>query len=138
VWPSLANFLPSFAVVTQIALWVVFAGFVIRELRVTWRDRSEEPLLMIQRWSSILFALIFVASSQFYAWYIGMVFPLALLTHRKTIVTDVLILLSGAHLLSFTFLRRKAIGYFLIATALPVLYLVIAKRPRHTLWLDQY
>ena len=90
---------------------------------------------MIQRWSSILFALIFVASSQFYAWYIGMVFPLALLTHRKTIVTDAVILLSGAHLLSFTFLRRKAIGYFLIATALPVLYLVIAKRPRHTLWL---
>ncbi len=142
VWPSLANFLPSFAVVTQIALWVVFAGFVIRELRVTWRDKSEEPLVMIQRWSSILFALIFVASSQFYAWYIGMVFPLALLTHRKTIVTDAVILLSGAHLLSFTFLRRKAIGYFLIATALPVLYLVIAKRPRHTLWLfrllDQY
>ena len=138
VWPSLANFLPSFAVVTQIALWVVFAGFVIRELRVTWRDRSEEPLVMIQRWSSILFALIFVASSQFYAWYIGMVFPLALLTHRKTIVTDAVVLLSGAHLLSFTFLRRKAIGYFLIATALPVLYLVIAKRPRHTLWLDQY
>ena len=84
---------------------------------------------MIDRWTSILFGLIFVASSQFYAWYIGMMFPLALLTHRKTILADVVLVLSGAHMLSFTFLRRKAIGYFLIATALPVLLVVISRRP---------
>ena len=83
---------------------------------------------MIQRWSAILFALIFVASSQFYAWYIGMLFPLALLTHRKTILADCIIALSGAHLLSFTLLRRKAIGYFVVATVLPLLYLLAKKR----------
>ena len=85
--------------------------------------------MMIQRWTSILFALIFVASSQFYAWYIGMLFPLALLTDRKTILADAIVALSGAHMLSFTFLRRKAIGYFVFATVLPVLYSVVARWP---------
>jgi hypothetical protein len=83
---------------------------------------------MLQRWTSILFALIFIVSSQFYAWYLGMLFPLALLTHRKTILADLVVALSGAHMLSFTFLRRKAIGYFLVATVLPVMYLLITRR----------
>jgi hypothetical protein len=87
---------------------------------------------MIQRWTSILFALIFIASSQFYAWYIGMLFPLALLTQRKTFLADAIVALSGAHMLSFTFLRRKAIGYFIVATVLPITYSVIARgRARH-------
>ena len=121
---------PAFGSIFQGALWLAFAAFIGRELYVSWRDRSEEPLMMIQRWTSILFALIFVASSQFYAWYIGMMFPLALLTHRKTILTDAMIALSGAHMLSFTFLRRKAIGYFLIATVLPVLAVAISRTRR--------
>lgn len=127
--PALVNHIPSFRIVTQLALWIIFAAFVSCELYISWRDRSEQALTMIQRWTSILFALIFVASSQFFAWYIGMMFPLALLTHRKTILTDAVIALSGAHILSFTFLRRKAIGYFLVATVLPLLYLLIVKRP---------
>ena len=85
--------------------------------------------MMIQRWTSILFALIFIASSQFYAWYLGMLFPLALLTYRKTILADAIIALSGAHMLSFTFLRRKAIGYFVVATLIPVLYPVVVRWP---------
>jgi hypothetical protein len=105
----------------------VFAVFIGHQLFEAWREREQGPLAMIRRWTSILFALIFVASSQFYAWYLGMMFPLALLTHGTTILADCVIALSGAHILSFTFLRRKAIGYFVIATLLPVLYLV-AKR----------
>jgi hypothetical protein len=129
VWPSLLDSVPSFGVAIKVALWFVFAIFILRELYVSWRDKSELPLTMIQRWTSILFALIFVVSSQFYAWYIGMMFPLALLTHRKTILTDAIIALSGAHILSFTFLRRKAIGYFVVATVLPILFLLLVRRP---------
>src|SRR5262249_16914158 len=45
------------------------------------------------------------------------------LTRGTTLVADCVIALSGTHMLSFTFLRRKAIGYFLVATLLPVVYL---------------
>jgi hypothetical protein len=133
VWPSLINFVPGFGAATKIALWAIFAVFILRELYVSWKESSEEPLLMIHRWTSILFALIFIASSQFYAWYIGMLFPLALLTERKSILADAVVALSGAHMLSFTFLRRKAIGYFIVATVLPVMYSVLARRPRRSL-----
>jgi hypothetical protein len=82
---------------------------------------------MIHRWTSILFALIFVASSQFFSWYIGMLFPLALLADRKTLLPDAVVLLTGGHMLSFTFLRRKAIGYFIFATLVPILYLTYTR-----------
>ena len=88
--------------------------------------------MMIQRWTSILFAVIFVASSQFYAWYLGMLFPLALLTDRRTILADAVVFLTGAHMLSFTSLRRKAIGYFLVATIIPIGYAVLASKKRRT------
>src|SRR5262249_33417900 len=130
VWPPLIDFVPGFGAVTKIALWAIFAVFIVHELHVSWKESSEKPLLMIQRWTSILFALIFVASSQFYAWYIGMLLPLALLTDRKSILADAVVALSGAHMLSFTFLRRKAIGYFVVATVLPVMYSVMARRTR--------
>jgi hypothetical protein len=128
LWPPLTSLVSDFEIASRIGLWVLFASFVVIQLYKAWNSKVEEPVSMIQRWTSILFGLVFVASSQFYAWYLGMLFPLALLTHRKTILTDCIILLSGAHMLSFTFLRRKAIGYFVIATLLPVLYLVAQKR----------
>jgi hypothetical protein len=128
LWPSLISLVPGFGAATRIALWAVFGVFIVRELYVSWQESSEEPLLMIQRWTSILFALIFIASSQFYAWYIGMLFPLALLTDRKSVLADAVVALSGAHMLSFTFLRRKAIGYFIFATVLPVIYSVLVRR----------
>lgn len=125
VWPPLVNSVPGFSAITKVGLWTIFAVFIIRELHISWHEPCE-PLMMIKKWTAILFALIFIASSQFYAWYIGMLFPLALLTDRKTILSDTVIALSGAHMMSFTFLRRKAIGYFVAATLLPVLYSVIA------------
>jgi alpha-1,6-mannosyltransferase len=125
--PLLLGSVSTFGVVTKAGLWIVFTIFVLRQLYVSWREPDEEPLTMIQRWTSIMFVLIFVASSQFFAWYLGMMFPLALLTHRKTILADCVIALSGAHMLSFTFLRRKAIGYFVFATLIPILYLMTQK-----------
>jgi hypothetical protein len=129
VWPPLAISLSSFSAVTQATSWLMFAVFTAREIFVSWKQPIVAPFTMIQRWTTILFVLIFVGSSQFYAWYIGMMFPLAILTRGTTLVADCVIALSGAHLLGFTFLRRKAIGYFLLATLLPVVYL-LAQRHR--------
>jgi len=124
MWPVLLVSVSTFGLVTKAGLWIVFTIFVLRQLYVSWREPEEEAVTMIQRWTSIMFVLIFVASSQFFAWYLGMILPLALLTHRKKILADCVIALSGAHMLSFTFLRRKAIGYFVVATLIPILYLV--------------
>jgi hypothetical protein len=104
--------------------------FAARELFLSCKQPVLESFMMIQRWTTILFVLIFVGSSQFYAWYIGMMFPLAILTRGTTLAADWVIALSGGHILSFTFLRRKAIGYFLLASALPVVYLLAHKHPR--------
>jgi hypothetical protein len=60
--------------------------------------------------------VIFVASSQFYAWYIGMVLPLALAMSPGHPLRVFVVLLSGTHLVSFTSVSRKAIGYFLLGT----------------------
>jgi hypothetical protein len=126
-WPALLGSVSIVGLVTKAGLWIVFTIFVLHQLYVSWKERGEGPLTMIQRWMSIMFVLIFVVSSQFYAWYLGMMFPLALLTQRKTILADCVIALSGAHMLSFTFLRRKAIGYFVFATLIPILYVVRQK-----------
>jgi alpha-1,6-mannosyltransferase len=128
VFPVMIHSVSSFGLITQVGLWILFAAFIARELYLSWNERTDDPLMMIQRWTSILFALIFVASSQFFAWYIGMMFPLALLTRRKTLLSDCVIALTGAHMLSFTFLRRKAIGYFLVATLLPLVLLLLHRR----------
>ncbi|HME99287.1 MAG TPA: hypothetical protein VKK06_05380 [Terriglobia bacterium] len=127
MWPVLLGSVSNFGVVTKALLWIVFTIFVLHQLYVSWREPEEKPITMIQRWTSIMFVLIFVASSQFFAWYLGMMFPLALLTHRKTILAGCVIALSGTHMLSFTFLRRKAIGYFVFATLIPILYLMTQK-----------
>ena len=130
LWPFLLGSMPEFRLATQVVLWLIFGIFAVRELHASWSERSIEPLLMIQRWTSILFAIIFVASSQFFAWYIGMLFPLALLTDRKSTLADTVILLSGTHMLSFTFLRRKAIGYFVLATLVPIIYMAVVSSRR--------
>ena len=75
------------------------------------------------RWTSILFAVVFIGSSQFYTWYIGMVFPLSLLGLGGSRLTDIIVLLSGTHM-AFNFMRGKAIGYFLLTTALPVMFVL--------------
>ena len=64
----------------------------------------------------ILFMIVFVASSQFYSWYIGMLFPLALLMGAEEWIRSLMIRLSATHVLSLTSLSRKGIGYFVLTT----------------------
>jgi hypothetical protein len=66
----------------------------------------------------ILFVVIFVGSSQFYSWYIGMIFPAALLLREADWLRQLSILLAATHVLSMTSLSRKGIGYFILTTGM--------------------
>jgi hypothetical protein len=67
-------------------------------------------------WTVVLAVAIFGASSQFYAWYIGMILPIAFALPAGHPLRVFLVLQSATHLVSFTSISRKAIGYFLLGT----------------------
>jgi hypothetical protein len=73
-----------------------------------------EGLIRLSSW--ILFVVIFIGSTQFYSWYIGMLFPLALLLREADALRRFVVLLSATHVLSLTSLSRKGIGYFAATT----------------------
>jgi len=100
-------------------LWLIVIVFGVRELRRAWRRSVASPIEVAVRWTSVLFAVLFVGSSQFYSWYIGMIFPLSLLCVGVSRVSDILVLLSGTHMIGFSFLRFNHFAYFLIATIIP-------------------
>lgn len=109
-------------------LWLFVVVVGIRELRRSWSRQASTPREVAIRWTSILFAVMFVGSSQFYAWYIGMIFPLSLLCAGTSTISDILVLLSGTHMMGFTFLRRNHFAYFLLATAIPALLVILWRR----------
>jgi hypothetical protein len=122
VGPAIFISLQTFSNAVQLAMWAFFAAFLLREFHAACTEKTPSGLTLIERWTSVLFMLIFFVSSKFWAWYIGMLLPLALLMRPESILRNAVIVLSGSHLLSFTSLRRKAIGYFLAATATPFIY----------------
>jgi hypothetical protein len=107
--------------------WTVVLLFIVWQLVRNWITAEDAPVDVVRRWTSVLFAIIFVGSSQFYSWYIGMVFPLSLLAAGQSRITYLIVLLSSTHLL-FAFLRGKAIGYFLASTAIPVLIAYVRRQ----------
>ena len=48
-----------------------------------------------------------------------MIFPLALLAVGTSALTDLIVVLSGTHI-AFSFMRSRAIGYFLLTTLVPL------------------
>ena len=115
--------LDAFSEATKVMLWAIVAMFGIYQLRRSWLFSRSGPMEVADRWTSILFAVVFIGSSQFYTWYIGMVFPLSLLGLGGSRLTDIIVLLSGTHM-AFNFMRGKAIGYFILTTALPVMFVL--------------
>jgi hypothetical protein len=109
----------AFSRMSKILLWSIVGLFTLYQLRRAWAGRRYTPKEIATRWTSVLFAIVFIGSSQFYSWYIGILFPLSLLGAGRSVLTDIVVMLSGTHLL-FAFLRGKAIGYFLISTAIPI------------------
>jgi hypothetical protein len=120
--------LESFSSIAKIGLWSIVAAWALYQLSKSWR-RKGGPREVATRWTSILFAVIFVGSSQFYAWYIGMLFPMALLGTGASRLTDIVVLLSGTHM-ALTFMRGRSIGYFLLATLIPVLFVIWNQKNR--------
>jgi hypothetical protein len=106
----------------NIALWSIVALFTICEYRKAWLTQTYASADMATRWTSILFSIVFVGSSQFYPWYIGMFLPLSLVRAGQSRLTDVVITLSATHMV-FAFMRSKAIGYFLLSSGLPLVLL---------------
>lgn len=118
---SVTGWLPD-ASAFQSAVRVVFvSGLVILAAAQLWRMWKRNSSLAGLVQDAVLLQLILVCavSSQFYAWYLGMFFPVALLSQNRWLKSAA-VALSVGHLLSFTFVANKAIGYFLLATALPL------------------
>ena len=128
--------LETFGSILKAFLWVLALGLIAREgYRFRHIDKpSIEDLISSSSW--ILFLVIFVGSSQFYSWYIGMFLPLALLLGVGDGLRQLAVLLSGTHVLSVTSLSRKGIGYFLLTTGVAFGLLRRSRRPR-TAWHSQ-
>jgi len=87
---------------------VVFA--VLQGLRMRTRKSVEE---YIEISLSVLFALVCVASSHFNGWYMGILLPTALLLNEKHWLRRLIVLITGAELLSFTFFKQAyMLNYF--------------------------
>jgi MFS-type transporter involved in bile tolerance (Atg22 family) len=73
---------------------------------------------------------LMLGSSQFFSWYLGTLFPLSVLV-QGTFLGQSVIAISVGQLLGFTDLRRKAIGFFLICTLIPLLLVWWSFRRRY-------
>ncbi len=118
----------AFGRVMKVLLWMVSLGFMIPAAYRFWRKREPSIEDLISLSSLILFIVIFVASSQFYSWYIGMFLPLALLLDAQHWLRQFAVLLGGTHVMSLTSLSRKGIGYFVLTTGLAASLLFKARR----------
>jgi hypothetical protein len=108
--------LESFGNGVRILLWAASVVLILREARrfVVNAKPVLEDLIRLSSW--VLFVVIFIASTQFYSWYIGMLFPLALVLRETDDLRRFVVLLSATHVLSLTSLSRKGIGYFAATT----------------------
>jgi hypothetical protein len=121
--------LPAVLAALKIALWLAFAVFAVRELREAWKRALTIDRIVV-RWTTVLAFILFVSSSQFYAWYIGMLLPLAVMAYESWVGRAV-IAASAAHLFGFTELKGKRVGYFIFCTLAPfVLTLIAARREK--------
>ena len=71
--------LSTFGFILKIALWVFAGTLLLAQYVVLWQKEHPAFSDVIRASAMIMFVVIFVASSQFYSWYIAMLFPLALL-----------------------------------------------------------
>ena len=115
-----AQWLPGFGALLKVLLWAATAAFALWQVYGLLRRKSGRIEDLVSTCAWILFAIIFVGSSQFYSWYIGMVFPLVLLLDAEHELRRLVVLLGGTHVFSLTSLSRKGIGYFVATTGVAV------------------
>jgi len=78
----------------------------------------------------ILFVLICVASSKFNAWYLGMILPLALLLEDDHWLRRLVVLITGAELLSLTFVKQAYMLNYLAMIVIPAWVVFRQERKR--------
>lgn len=110
--------------------WALFAlgyaGIWLKSFKTYFIDGKQWGLtetLETGIWWMVI--MLFLASSKFNAWYVAMVFPLALLSGLKSRLCQLLILLSLFHLASFTPLENLHVLNFVLLTGVPF-YLVFS------------
>ena len=74
--------------------------------------------------------LICVASSKFNAWYLGMILPLALLLEDDHWLRRLVILITGAELLSLTFVKQAYMLNYLAMIVIPAWVVFRQERKR--------
>jgi hypothetical protein len=79
----------------------------------------------------ILFVLICVASSKFNAWYLGMILPLALLLEDDHWLRRLVVLITGAELLSLTFFKQAYMLNYFAMIVIPAWVVFRQERRRH-------
>ncbi len=115
--------LDRFSAAANVLLWMAVGIYALYRLKRAWPGNEDSPVDVASRWTAVLFMIVFVGSSQFYPWYIGMLFPLSLVGIGAGVLADLIVLLSGTHM-AFGFLRSKAVGYFLLTTAIPIAFVM--------------
>ncbi len=112
--------LATFGLMLKITLWIVSGTLIVMEGVSLLRKDKPSAADFIASSAIIVFVVVFVASSQFYSWYIGMLFPLVLLLPASHWLRSFMVAAASTHVLSLTSLSRKGIGYFLFTTGLAI------------------
>lgn len=106
------------------ALLLLYAAFYGA---LSWRRfRQAEYPVSQWIWDSLLVmaVLVCLVSLKFYPWYLGMFFPLALLILDGNWLRRFMIVLSGAQLISITFIGQAHLLNFLLMTGVPIAWLI--------------
>jgi hypothetical protein len=104
---------PLHGAVDSIIKMTLRLGFLIFFIAQFRKLKDLSATVLIEKSSLILFVLICVASSKFNAWYLGMLLPPALLLAEKHWLRRLVVLISGAELLSLTFFKQAyMLNYF--------------------------
>ena len=104
----------------QIAMTILALSFLAGLTYWFFRsDLSTENMLWA--WTAMLFVIMFL-SPQFYAWYFGMLFPIALLLRGSDPLRELIVILSATHLASLPSIGSKALNYFILGTVTGLLW----------------
>jgi len=104
-----------------------FALFLLAQLVMVTIRKNFSSTTLTRKSLLIMFVLICVVSSKFNAWYLGMILPLALLMDDRDWLRRLIVLISGAQLLSLTFFKQAYILNFFAMMLVPA-WIVFRKR----------
>lgn len=130
VFSGLAPFHPFVDSAIKAVLRLGFAILLLYQWLKIPKDFSAKSLAT--KSLLILFVLICVVSSKFNAWYLGMILPLALLLEDDYWLRRLVVLITGAELLSLTFFKQAYMLNYFAMILIPAWVVFRQERRRHT------